>query len=105
MITDIYILLYVVAFIAFVLAIEKKNITYCGVSLILYLILWAQSIFIEVPWIAVTGSADYTTGTQQHLDPALGASCWVFIVFNILMLLYHFLGWWRKRRGEEPAMP
>lgn len=98
-------MLYAVAFIAFILAIETKTITYAGVSLVLFLILWAQAIYIENPFIAVTSASDYTTGTQQHLDLATSASCWVFIIFNILILIYHFLGWWRKRRGEEPAMP
>lgn len=105
MLDNIFITLYIVGFIAFILAIEKRNITYAGASLVLYLILYAQSIYIEVPWIVATSTTDYATGTQQHLDPAVGASCWLFIIINILMLLYHFLGFWRRRRGEEPAMP
>lgn len=105
MIDSIYIMLYMVGFLSFVLAVETKTITYAGVSLTLYLICWVQAIYIEVPWIAVTNATNYTTGNQQHLDSATSASCWIFIIFDILILLYHFLGFWRKRRGEEPAMP
>lgn len=105
MIDSIYITIYVVAFLAFVLGVEKKTITYTGVSFILHVILWAQSIYIEVPFIAVTNATNYTVGTQQHLDPALGASCWAFIAIELLIFVYYFLGWWRRRRGEEPALP
>lgn len=105
MLSELYIMLYAVGVILFILAIENKNLTYSGVSFVLFLILYAQSIYIEIPFIAVTSSTTYATSTQQHLDPAVGASCWVFIVFNLLIIFYHFLGWWRRRRGEEPAMP
>ena len=105
MIDSIFIALYIVAVIIWILGIERKTLTYTGISFILFLILWAQSIYIEVPFIAVTSSSDYTTGTQQHLDPAVGASCWAFIIIDLLIFIYYFLGWWRRRRGEEPALP
>ena len=105
MLVELYIMLWIAGLILFILAIETKSITYAGTSLALYLICWVQAIFIEVPWIAVTDADTYTTGNQQHLDMATQASCWVFIVFNLIILFYHFLGWWRRRRGEEPALP
>ena len=97
--------MYVCGLLLFILGIEKRNLTYSGCSFVMFIILWAQSIYIEIPWIAVTGSADYVTGTQQFIDPAVGASCWLFIVIDILIFVHYFLGFWRKRRGEEPAMP
>jgi len=105
MIESIFITLYIVGLILFILGIENKNLTYTGCSFVVYIICWAQSIFIEVPWIAVTSSTDYTLGTQQHLDAAAGASCWLFIIIDVLIFFYYFLGFWRRRRGEEPAMP
>lgn len=105
MIDSIYIAMYFAGLILFILGIEKKNLTYSGTSFVMFLILWAQSIYIEIPWIAVTGSGDYTLGTQQHLDPAVGASCWLFIIIDILIFVHYFLGYWRRRRGDEPAMP
>lgn len=105
MIDSIYITMYIVALLLFILGIEKKNLTYTGTSLVMYLILWAQSIYIEIPFIAVSSATNYTIGSQQHLDPAVGASCWLFIIIDVLIMLYYFLGWWQRRRGEEPAMP
>lgn len=105
MIESIFITLYIVGLILFILGIENKNLTYSGCSFVIYLICWVQSVYIEVPWIAVTSSSDYTTGTQQHLDAAVGASCWLFIIIDVLIFVYYFLGFWRRRRGDEPAMP
>ena len=105
MIESIYITLYVCALLLFILGIEKKNLTFSGTSFVMYIILWVQSIYIEVPWIAVTSSTEYTLGTQQHLDAAVGASCWLFIIIDVLIFVYYFLGYWRRRRGDEPAMP
>ena len=105
MIESIFITLYIVGLILFILGVENKNLTYTGCSFVIYLICWVQSVYIEVPWIAVTSSSDYTTGTQQHLDAAVGASCWLFIIIDVLIFVYYFLGFWRRRRGDEPAMP
>lgn len=105
MLDSIYIAIYFVAFLSFVLGMERRNLTFAGTSFILYIILWVQSLYIEVPYIAATNATNYTLGNQQHLDPAVGASCWVFICIDMIFFVWYFLGWWRKRRGEEPAIP
>lgn len=106
MIDSIYIMLYIVGLILFILGIDKQSITYIGASMIMYLILWVQSVYIEIPFIAVTNATNYTTGNQQHLDPAVGASCWIFIIIDILFIFWYFLV--RKEEGDSgdgPALP
>ena len=103
MISEIYIMLYIVAFIAFCKGIDDKNITYTGSSLVLFLVLWVQAVYIEVPWIAVTNATNYTVGNQQHLDMAISASCWLFIILDIVIMIYYYL--LKKGENEGPAMP
>jgi len=101
----VYTTMYMAGFLLFVLGIFRRNLTFTGCSFVMFIILWIQSINISVPFISVTGAAEYTLGNQQHLDPAVGASCWLFIIIDIIIIFYYFLGWWQERRGEQPAMP
>jgi len=103
MIDSIFVAMYFAGLILFILGIERKNITYTGANLVLFLILWVQSIYIEIPWIAVTSATEYTLGNQQHLDPAVGASCWLFIIIDVLIFFYYFL--YKRPDGDAPAMP
>ena len=102
---NVYTTMYSAGFLLFILGIFRRNLTFTGCSFVLFIILWVQSIDISVPFIAITNSAHYTLGNQQHLDPAVGASCWLFIIINILIFFHYFLGFWQRRRGEQPAMP
>ena len=72
-----------IAFILFILAIERESIIYSATSLMLWLIIMAQSFYITVP-----GDADY-------IDFTINAVCLAFIFINLVwMLIMHFD--WRK---------
>ena len=78
MILDIYLMLIAIAFITFILGIEKENIVYTGTSLVLWLIIFAQSFYIEVP------------GIDNYVDYSVNALCLTFIFINIIwMLIIH----------------
>ena len=105
MLESMYIVLYLVGFLSFCLGIEKRSLTFTGVSFVMFMILFGQAIWIDTPWIAATNATNYTVGNQQHMEMAVSASCWVFIIIDIIVMFYHFLGWWQKRRGDDIAMP
>ena len=103
--TSVYTTMYMSGLLLFVFGIWKRNLTFTGCSFVMFIILWVQSINISVPFISVTGASEYTLGNQQHLDPAVGASCWLFIIIDIIIIFYYFLGFWQRRRGEQPVVP
>lgn len=84
MLLDIFMLMIVLAFILFVLAVFDENIIFSGVSFLLWIIIFAQAHYIWVP-----GDAAYT-------DYSINAIALAFIFINILwMLVIHFD--WRKK--------
>lgn len=79
MIIDLFMLMIVMAFILFILAVFDENIVFSGVSLLLWIVIFAQAF-----WIYVPGDAGYTDYTWNALSLA-------FIFINIIwMLTIHF---------------
>jgi hypothetical protein len=79
MIESIFMMLLAIAFILWILGIEMESIVYSGTSLILWLVIMAQSFYIQVP-----GIADYS-------DVALRAFVLVFIftaIINIIIIFF-----------------
>jgi len=75
MILDIFMLWIIIGVILLILGIEFENIVYNMLSLILFIIIFIQSLWIEVP-----GIADYTDYTSSAMSLA-------FIFTNIIWLL------------------
>lgn len=93
MIESLFIMLVAIAFLLFILGIEKGNdgSIYTGVSLILWIMLMAQSFYIEVPL------------DTSYNEAGFRAFCFAFILLNLIrvvMLLFpgffeRFKGGWR----------
>jgi len=103
MLVSVFITFLIIGFLSFMMAVEKRkegNLAYVGISFVIFIVLMAQSVFLEVPFIA---SSSTTADNQQHLDPAAGAICLLFVILNIILLLLNLVAW---RSGKnEIAMP
>lgn len=88
MLDSIFILIFIVAFVTTILAYENKSIIYSMLSLILWLIIMAQSL-----WITDIAGNNYT-------EYGVSAVCLAFIFVNIIMLIIYFMDW--KQQVEMP---
>jgi len=79
MILDIYLILIAMAFILFIIGVEKWTIIYTGTSFLLWLIIFAASFYIEVP------------GIDNYVDYTINAVSLAFILINVvIMIMIHF---------------
>jgi len=78
MIESLFIVMIAIAFLLFVLGIEKgvEGIMYAGVSLMLWIMLMAQSFYIEVPLDAAYNEAGFR------------AFCLIFIFVNLVRVIF-----------------
>ena len=79
MILDIFMLWIIIGIILFVLGIELENIIYNMISLVIFIIIFAQSFWIEVP-----GIIDYTDNTTSAISL-------IFIFINLIWMIVQFL--------------
>ena len=88
MLDSLFILIFIVAFVTTVLAYENKSIIYSMLSIILWVIIMAQSL-----WITDVARNSYT-------EYGVSAVCIAFIFVNIIMLIVYFMDW--KHQVEMP---
>lgn len=79
MIESVFIILLAIAFLLFLLGIERKSIIYSGISLILWILIMIQSLYIQVP-----GDTDYS-------EMGLNAFALIFIMVNIIHIIYLYM--------------
>jgi len=103
MLESIFITMFIVGFLSFVLAIDKKALAYSGASFIIFIVLMAQSVFVEVPFLAATNATNYTTGNQQHMELSVVAICLFFVIMNVIFMLLRLVAW--RKSKNEIAMP
>jgi len=84
MLESVFIVMLAIAFVLFILAVENRSQIYCMMSLILWLIILAQSLWIEVP------------RDTEYTEYVLSAASLMFIFAN-LVLVFVFQFDWRKR--------
>ena len=86
MLESIFIFMAAIAFVLFVLGIFEKSITFSAMSLITWIIVMANSLFVEVP-----ADTDYS-------EIGFSAFCLAFIFANILWIIIQYLEF-RFERG------
>jgi len=101
MIVSLFIILLVIAVILFILGMKDDAIAYEGISLILFLVLAAQSFFITVPFL---NSADVIV-EKTYQEFGLSAFCVVFIMIDLVFLMLHWFGIRKMKRGDLPYVP
>jgi len=93
MLESIFITLIAMGFVLFILAIEKENVIYCGTSILMWILVMAGQVYIEV-------AGESNTFNEPALLPvAIG-----FIFVNILWLIVLFFDFkmWRNKKMLPP---
>ena len=106
MLESIFVTLFIVGFLSFVMAVEKHKqgaLAYSGASFIIFMVLMAQSVYVEVPFMAATNATNYTTGNQQHMELSVVAICLFFVIMNTILILLDVVAWRKKK--NEIALP
>jgi len=79
MILDIYLMLMAMAFILFIIGVERWTMIYTGTSFLLWIIIFAASFYIQVP------------GIDTYIDYTINAISLAFIFINlVIMMMIHF---------------
>jgi len=108
MLESLFIMLFVSGLILTVIAImrweEEGDLFLWGMSFVIFVVLMAQAIYIEVPFIAATNATNYTTGNQQHMELGVGAICLGFVLIDIIAIILEVIAW-RDRRRNQIAIP
>ena len=99
MIASLFLGIFIIAVIIFLLGVKEESIVYHLISLMMFVILMAQSIYITIPFIAVTNSTTYTMVEHQYMETGIGAFCLVFILTDVILLIVEFMDWRKRRRG------
>jgi len=86
MIESIFLILIGMAFILFILGIELTSTIYSGTSLILWVLIMAQSLYIHVP------------GDTAYQEYGLNAFALVFIFINIIWIIIMYMTKQSKKR-------
>jgi len=79
MLESIFILMVAIAFILFVLGIAEKSVTYSALSLLLWIVVMLNALYIEVP-----------TDTS-YSELGFSAFCLAFIFTNIIWIIIMYL--------------
>jgi len=99
MYTDLYIMLFLVALLLLILSVYEESIIFGMMSFICWMIVFVQSLYIEIPYVAWTdigGTANITEGIFLYSEYGFSALSLAFIFFTIIwMLVLHFD--WHKR--------
>ena len=103
MIISLFAILFVVGVLIFILGIKEESVVYQMISMILFIILMAQSLYITVPFMAATNATNYTIREKTYMEPGLSAFCLAFIFCDIVLVVIEYLAY-RKRRGG-PVLP
>lgn len=102
MLSDIFILLFVIAFIVQVIAIYEKSIVFSVLAIMFWLVLMVNALVIEVPYatsyVNETGIQNITTGAHVYSEVGLGALILGFVFFDIIWIV---LQWMEFREQSE----
>ena len=85
MVIELFIAMLLIGFILTIMAIETEGVAYCGIGLVIWLLLFVQSLWI----------VSDTSGNVYH-EFGLSALCLAFIFVHIILLILVFV---------EPAEP
>ena len=104
MLSDIFILLFVIAFIIQVIAIWEKSIIFSVLAIMFWLVLMANALYIEVPYVTSyvndTGVQNVTTGAHIYSDVGLGMLLLGFVFFDVVWIILMYTDY--QNRSELP---
>jgi hypothetical protein len=94
MIESVFLTMLSIGFVSFVLGIERDNLIYYLVSILMWIVVLASHVFIQVP---IIDDAFYEMGL---LPVSLG-----FIFINIILIITHYFEFsgLKKNRGNSPS--
>ena len=87
MIIDLYIMLFLIAFVLTLISVYEKSLVFSILSIIVWMIVFVQSFYVVVPyhtWIDVNDTINVTTGYHIFTEYGLNALCLAFIFFGIV---------------------
>lgn len=76
MIDNVFIAILFIAFILMILAVEKKSVIYSSLSFLMWIIIFASSLYIQVP------------GIDEYSDFTINIVCIGFIIVNVVWIVY-----------------
>ena len=100
MIVEIFIAMLIMAFILTILGVETDGIAYLGLGLVMWIVLFVQSLWIDVPYVIayVTGGTVNITATSDvYTEFGLSAISLGFVFVHVLWLVLVFV------EPEEPG--
>lgn len=102
MIATIFGIILVIAVILLFIAYTEASIAWTSLSLLMWIFITAQSLYIEIPYQAAVdiggGAVNITTGSQWFYEPALSGICLGVVIFNVILLLVDVLDYQNRRR-------
>lgn len=97
MLDSIFILLFVVAFVIWILSLFEKSIIFNMISLMMWLTLMLNSLYIEIPYhVALSNTTaiiNITTGAHVYNEYGISALCLGFIFVNLVTLFILYMDW------------
>ena len=103
MLESIFIMLFVSGIVTTLFAIDRweedGDLALWGISFVIFIVLFAQSIYIEVPWIASSSATNYTTGNQQHIEMSVMAICLGIVIIDVIAIFLSLVAWRDKKKG------
>lgn len=101
MLDSIFIAIFIVALILQIIAIYEKSIIFSVLSIMFWLVLIANALYIEVPYdvayTAVNGSVVITKGAHVYTEIGLGALFLAFVFFDIVWTIVQYMELRRER--------
>jgi len=107
MLESIFITLFASGIIITLFAIDRwegtGDLALWGMSFVIFIVLFAQSIYVEVPWFAATNATNYTMGNQQHTELSVMAISLGIVIIDSIAIALHVIAW--RNKDNEITMP
>ena len=101
MIPEIYILIFSCAVLFFILGILKESVVFTAFSMLFWIVIMANSIFIDIPYYAFDSTnKTFYTGHFEYTYYSISFVALAFIIMCVIwtILQYTDFSYWRKRR-------
>lgn len=102
MLSDIFIILFVIAFLLQIISVYEKSIVFSMLSIMFWLVLMVNANFIEVPYVTsyvnATGAQNITTGAHTYTEVGLGVLLLGFIFFDIIWAIVIYMDFEHSNR-------
>lgn len=104
MLDDLFVIFLVVTVVFQIIAVYEKSVIFTMTSLIFWMVLMANSLYIEVPYtigyLNDTGNLTIITRSHVYSDYGMSALCLIFIFVNIFLMIMNYTEW--REEGEMP---